>query len=44
MREISAERITEVIRKLCIEANCHLPQDVKTRIEQCMAKESWALG
>ena len=44
MREISAERITEVIRKLCIEANCHLPQDVKTRIEQCMNSESWALG
>ena len=44
MKEISAERITEVIRKLCIEANCHLPQDVKTRIEACMNQESWALG
>ena len=44
MREISAKRITEVVRKLCIEANCHLPQDVKTRIEQCMNSESWALG
>ena len=44
MREISAARITEVVRKLCIEANCHLPQDVKTRIEGCMNSESWALG
>lgn len=44
MREISAARITEVVRKLCIEANCHLPQDVKTRIEACRNSESWALG
>ena len=44
MREISAARITEVVRKLCIEANCHLPQDVKTRIEACKDSESWALG
>ena len=33
MREISAQRITEVVRRLCIEANCHLPQDMKERIE-----------
>ena len=44
MREISAARITEVVRRLCIEANCHLPQDVKTRIEACRDSESWALG
>ena len=44
MREITASRITEVIRKLCIEANCHLPQDVKSRIECCKNQESWALG
>ena len=44
MREISAARITEVIRRLCIEANCHLPQDVKARIEACRDSESWALG
>ena len=44
MKEISAARVTEVIRKLCIEANCHLPLDVKARIEACMSRESWALG
>ncbi len=44
MREIPAARITEVIRQLCIDANCHLPQDVKTRIECCKNQESWALG
>jgi fumarate hydratase subunit alpha len=44
MKEIAAARITEVVRKLCIEANCHLPQDVKIRIEECMNQERWALG
>ena len=42
MREISASRITEVVKRLCIEANCHLPQDVKTCIEGCYAAEPWA--
>ena len=41
MREISAQRITEVVRRLCIEANCHLPQDMKERIESCRAQETW---
>lgn len=44
MREIPAARVTEVIRQLCIDANCHLPQDVKTRIECCKNQEGWALG
>ena len=41
MREISAEKITEVVRRLCIEANCHLPQDVKTAIEKAYTGEKW---
>ena len=41
MREISAQKITEVVRKLCINANCYLPQDVKKRIEDCHAAEPW---
>ena len=44
MREISAQKITEVVRKLCINANCYLPQDVKDRIEKCHAEEPWATG
>ena len=44
MREIPAARVTEVIRRLCIDANCHLPQDVKSRIECCKNQEGWALG
>ena len=42
MREISAAKITEVVKRLCIEANCHLPQDVKRCIESNYAAEPWA--
>ena len=41
MREIMASRITETVRKLCIEANCVLPRDMKDRIDACYARESW---
>lgn len=41
MREISAQRITETVRKLCIEANCHLSPDMKACIQQCHAQEPW---
>ena len=37
MREINAAQITEVIAKLCIEANEHLPEDVKCAIKNCRA-------
>ena len=36
-----ASRITETVRKLCIEANCVLPRDMKERIHACYARESW---
>ena len=42
MREISAAKITEVVKRLCIGANCHLPQDVKRCIESNYAAEPWA--
>lgn len=41
MREIKSEKITEVVRKLCIEANCHLPDDVKRCILSAREKENW---
>lgn len=44
MREISAAEITESVKRLCIEANCHLPADMKARITQCCAAEPWAQG
>ena len=41
MREISAQKITEVVKRLCIEANCHLPQDMKNCILASWEAESW---
>ncbi len=41
MREIAAQKITETVKKLCIEANCFLPQDVKNCIQRSHAEESW---
>ena len=39
MREISTDQIIQVIERLCIEANEHLPEDVKCAIKDCRAKE-----
>jgi len=41
MREIQASRITEVVKKLCIEANCHLSDDLKTCICNFHKEETW---
>ncbi|MBQ6614210.1 MAG: fumarate hydratase [Clostridia bacterium] len=39
MREIEVSKITDVVEKLCIDANNHLPGDVKCAIENCRACE-----
>jgi fumarate hydratase subunit alpha len=44
MREIQAARIIEVVAKLCIEANEHLPEDVKCAIKNCRACEDWEIA
>ena len=36
MRIIEAAKVTEVVRRLCIEANCHLTDDLKTCITEAM--------
>ena len=41
MRELCAEQITQVVKRLCIEANRHLPQDVKSCINTCHDLEPW---
>ncbi len=41
MREISADLITQTVKKLCIEANCHLPRDIKSVLEKAYDEESW---
>ena len=39
MREINVSTLTDVIERLCIEANEHLPEDVKCAIRDCRACE-----
>ncbi len=41
MREIKASRITDVIERLCIQANTRLPEDVKEALRQSREKEDW---
>lgn len=41
MREIHASQITDVIERLCIEANQDLPADVQEAIRSCRACEDW---
>ena len=44
MREIDVSAITDVVERLCIEANTHLPGDVKCAIEPCRACEDGAIA
>ncbi|MCR5537973.1 MAG: fumarate hydratase [Lachnospiraceae bacterium] len=39
MREVSCDKITDVIERLCIEANYDLPEDVRSAIERASAAE-----
>lgn len=41
MREIDALTITNTVKKLCIDANCHLGCDIKNRIAECAKNEPW---
>ncbi len=41
MREIKASLITQTVKKLCIEANCHLSTDMKECICQFHNEETW---
>ena len=41
MREINSSLITEAIKRMCIEANCHLSCDIKDCIRASYEKEDW---
>lgn len=41
MREIDAKTITETVARLAVEANCLLPDDIKSRIEKARGEEKW---
>ncbi|MBQ3105124.1 MAG: fumarate hydratase [Lachnospiraceae bacterium] len=44
MREIQAQQITDVVEKLCIEANQFLPKDVQGAIRRCRECEDWDIA
>ena len=44
MREIQAQQITDVVEKLCIEANYYLPKDVQEGICACRKCEDWDIA
>ena len=44
MREIQLSQLTDVIERLCIEANTYLPSDVKCAIENCRACEDGVIA
>ena len=44
MRIVNAEQVRDVVRKLCIEANCHLTDDLKTCIKDCRACEPFPVA
>ena len=44
MRTIPAERIAEAVAALCIEANLHLPADVRAALDAAQAAEPWPLA
>ena len=44
MRTISAQRITEAVAALCIQANTHLPADVEAALRAARASEPWPLA
>ena len=41
MRELSAKLITDTVARLCIEANCHLPIDIRRRLEEMTRAEDF---
>lgn len=44
MREISSQKITEVVKKLCIEANYNLPEDIEKSLQEFYNNENWDIA
>jgi len=44
MRVIQAAQITDIVRTLCIRANCHLTEDVKSCIRHCRSCETFPVA
>ena len=44
MREISVETVKRTVARLCVEANCHLPEDVRARLRDFREQETWPVA
>lgn len=44
IREVSTDKITDLVEKLCIEANCHLTDDIFNCLKRSRATEKSLLG
>ena len=44
MRELDVSVVRDMVARLCIEANTHLPEDVKKAILDFQMKEDWAIA
>ncbi len=42
MREINASKVTEAVKRLCIEANYYLNQDIRDRFKEAKEKETFS--
>lgn len=41
MKEINTDKITKAVKKLCIDANYYLSDDIKDRLKEAEEKETW---
>ena len=44
MRELNVQLITDTVAKLCIDANCYLPADIRRRLENMAQAETWPVA
>ena len=44
MREIQASDVTQTVRRLCVEANCCLPEDMRACIARSRDEEAWPIA
>ena len=44
MRELDVALVRDTVARLCIEANTHLPEDVKAAIREFQEREDWAIA
>lgn len=44
MKEINTDKITKAVKKLCIDANYYLSDDIKDRLKEAEEKETWPVA